>query len=65
VSIRVHEVQAAAAELPIDLTGFRSARPDAAKLSAAAPVFTALGDKTRLHIVGRLWRSLLWQLSDC
>jgi DNA-binding transcriptional ArsR family regulator len=33
-----------------------AARPDAAKLSAAAPVFTALGDKTRLHIVGRLCR---------
>jgi DNA-binding transcriptional ArsR family regulator len=33
-----------------------AARPDAAKLSAAAPVFTALGDKTRLHIVGRQCR---------
>ena len=32
------------------------ARATAAKLSDAAPVFTALGDETRLHIVGRLCR---------
>ncbi|MGH8168546.1 MAG: ArsR/SmtB family transcription factor [Woeseiaceae bacterium] len=32
------------------------ARANAAKLSAAAPVFTALGDETRLRIVGRLSR---------
>ncbi|MEX2124691.1 MAG: metalloregulator ArsR/SmtB family transcription factor [Woeseia sp.] len=31
-------------------------RAAAAKLSAAAPVFTALGDETRLRIVGRLCR---------
>lgn len=32
------------------------ARANAAKFSAAAPVFTALGDETRLRIVGRLSR---------
>lgn len=32
------------------------ARATAAKLSDAAPLFTALGDETRLHIVGRLCR---------
>ena len=32
------------------------ARANAAKLYAAAPVFTALGDETRLRIVGRLSR---------
>jgi DNA-binding transcriptional ArsR family regulator len=31
-------------------------RTTAAKLSDAAPVFTALGDETRLRIVGRLCR---------
>jgi DNA-binding transcriptional ArsR family regulator len=31
-------------------------RSGAAKASAAAPVFTALGDETRLRIVGRLCR---------
>jgi DNA-binding transcriptional ArsR family regulator len=31
-------------------------RAAAAKLSDAAPVFTALGDETRLRIVGRLCR---------
>jgi DNA-binding transcriptional ArsR family regulator len=30
------------------------ARADAADLSAAAPIFTALGDETRLRIVSRL-----------
>lgn len=32
------------------------ARATSAKLSGAAPVFTALGDETRLRIVGRLCR---------
>lgn len=31
-------------------------RASAAKLAGAAPLFTALGDETRLHIVGRLCR---------
>jgi DNA-binding transcriptional ArsR family regulator len=33
-----------------------AARPPAADLAAAAPIFTALGDETRLRIVGRLCR---------
>jgi len=36
------------------LTIRHSAGADAANLSAAAPIFTALGDKTRLRIVSRL-----------
>jgi DNA-binding transcriptional ArsR family regulator len=38
------------------LTIRRTARADAANLSAAAPIFTALGDETRLRIVSRLCR---------
>lgn len=31
-----------------------SARPSAATIASVAPLFTALGDKTRLHLVSRL-----------
>lgn len=33
-----------------------SPAPSASRLASAAPLFTALGDETRLHLVGRLCR---------